>query len=989
MPDSPGLPKLAAPRERSVSLAPIERSGSIRGVLSPSSPSPRAPQPTEGIQEDGELLVLSGGATAKLILSKPSSGKPRLQWSLEGDIHTGIPPGMLQQWEQMPEPATTSTAPQPPEPPEPAETPDLDSEDEAIESSCFSLYDQQILEIKEARVKQRQLQKAGSYACEEHLQQIRSREGDLLRLVDKLKFSSRMAMDKTRLYHASKSCALQTQLHQLRAEKLELERTANAWAFPQDGDQSDEDVSSDTQLRARVQHAEASRRQLLAEQTMGRVVAGKTIQTLQRTASMRESQLMAMSHETELDSNQRYMAMEAKYKVQVGNLEEELRAAARAHEADKKLLDAMKTDGEAGVWEAIEQLRERELSRVEEAKAVGIAREIEMHQVVETARAQMSGSVKDLQQTAELNASRLQQELRELQIKNDEITLQFGKDRSHMEGLIKLETKKAAAAEHMIWKTRKAMSSKDPQAALLDQLLEVNKRADELVADAAKLSEAKELELMRRLTNTETEVSNAKWRVESLEKDNARLLVLIDVHKAQAEGGTGVSQEGTDFLQVLEDQRHELAQAQERITQLMGDVRRTRYEAASEGGEGALPSRIQALEATVNEVTSKNKLLKQEVAELKMELAEADGITSPHSPPAEAPTQTKPKEGAELDQLLMADFGGDHLTAARAFYKEARLLEDQVALLMHERRQLTKDYRNAKLEVEKVKKAMAKKSQKTKGKEEEVPVKEPEPVVEAPKGVLVDEEEYAEQQRKWKECVDLIAELDKGRYKGNAESGELAAAVQEIWQGKATANMRVEESLLNQAELNAQIRAAELKYETLEVELQRAARLRAEKQAEVRLATEKLRAQIEVTKDLQAQQKASAVREHNLNDKIDSQQVKIDSLQNLVETHKEQTEARLAEIVGASNSACELARNKANLNEKLLDRTSELEHLVEDLEEQLRKAHQTEGHDEQPFIRRMDATAKGTKGRKARAEWLVNPGAAPRGHHPGANKSGL
>ena len=61
-------------------------------------------------------------------------------------------------------------------------------------------------------------------------------------------------------------------------------------------------------------------------------------------------------------------------------------------------------------------------------------------------------------------------------------------------------------------------------------------------------------------------------------------------------------------------------------------------------------------------------------------------------------------------------------------------------------------------------------------------------------GVRVDDERY----KLWQECIELVGELESGRWKHYADSGELAKPFKELWQSWATSKMRVEEALLNQ-----------------------------------------------------------------------------------------------------------------------------------------------------------------------------------------------
>ena len=109
-PSGDPLPKLKSGRSNSIPAADLRRT---RTPLSPSGSRleslDRGASP--GVQEDGDLLVLRGPANAKLIISKPGSGKPQLRWSFDGAVGAELKPGALLAW-QHDESATVGSSSQ-------------------------------------------------------------------------------------------------------------------------------------------------------------------------------------------------------------------------------------------------------------------------------------------------------------------------------------------------------------------------------------------------------------------------------------------------------------------------------------------------------------------------------------------------------------------------------------------------------------------------------------------------------------------------------------------------------------------------------------------------------------------------------------------------------------------------------------------------------------------------------------------------------------
>merc|ERR1711865_262736 len=261
----------------------------------------------------------------------------------------------------------------------------------------------------------------------------------------------------------------------------------------------------------------------------------------------------------------------------------------------------------------------------------------------------------------------------------------------------------------------------------------------------------------------------------------------------------------------------------------------------------------------------------------------------------------------------------------------------------------------------------------------------------------------SEREAQWNEWVKCIVELGNESWSEYASRGEIKIVIRELWNSCQTMKRRMDGALDSEAILQGSLAQAKDSLDSAGRELKGATRQLADKQAETRMIQQKMRSLQDLVKELQAQHDQDIVKMNLLNDQVDNHKMKSESLQRLVDRHEKATEERLQELVGGHNDACELARSKASLNEKLLDRTAELEKLVEELELQLRKAQQTHPQEE-PLEARLNLVArlsKSPKRRKPRADWLgggIPPGQremrVPRGMaetfatHPGLGGPG-
>ena len=75
------------------------------------------------------------------------------------------------------------------------------------------------------------------------------------------------------------------------------------------------------------------------------------------------------------------------------------------------------------------------------------------------------------------------QRMREVKLAHDETTQQFNNDRERLEQLLGLEVKKVAAAELSLRRVTAALSSDDPQAALIKQIQDSAAAADDAIAE--------------------------------------------------------------------------------------------------------------------------------------------------------------------------------------------------------------------------------------------------------------------------------------------------------------------------------------------------------------------------------------------------------------------------------------------------------------------------------------------------------------------------
>jgi len=1015
-PNGDPLPKLKSDRSNSIPAADLRRTRTpLSGTRLESLDRCASP----GVQEDGDLLVLRGPANAKLIISKPGSGKPQLQWSFDGAVDAELKPGALLAW-QNDEPATVGSSSQ-----APASTAEADEECDAI-MLALDMHERTVLDVREEHFQSRQKRLNKSCDTAQLLRDSAEREGKLLRLVASMRDNAKGGVTRMRAYYENKVNSLQHRLDHALKENETMSRSLDAASSqPTDKQQSSNSSTktlvTDHDLLARVNDAEGAQAALVSELMMVRAEATVTRQKMLDDASAQEARLMGLAHESAIRGSAQLQVAEIEHKEKINSLMHELTLAQAAGSKEVP-------------------------GSEQEAKELCVSQHYELMQEIWKGH---EHSVHDIRRAAEAQEALLRKELLETRLAKEELCNQFMIDRKNLEAQLRTETHRAANAASELEKILAALDAANPKAVLLHEMQEMRSHAIDHIAQAQLTCLTQQNTLTRSLSVVEQGASDALWKSSATERENGRLATIIDLLKRRLESKiSDPSSEGTDLTRVIEDHRKETEENQARIHQLTAEVRKLRQDLLNKEIDEAEQSQINQLQTQVATLTAQITMLQQQLAggstaqrDESLDQEHADELQALQSQIVDLKAEIEKLLGelaackaqvvqlkkelanagpaVEQDPAELAEAVGE---AADEVERIRQLLKnstgEEALKLMDKLKEAESEFAEALMRELECEVLQLREQLKKQGGDKGIVVREQ--LVSAELKLVECRERLglpfavhaacqtegvneAERERQWAECVDYIGSLGNESWAEYASSGELTIVVRELWRSCQTMKTRMDKALHNQEELDVALAATSLELESAHRESGAATRQLSEKQADVRMMQQKLRLAQDLNKELQNQHQEDLMLLNALNDEIDNHKMKSESLQRLVDRHEKATEERLQELVGGHNDACELARSKASLNEKLLDRTAELEKLVEELELQLRKAQQTHPQEE-PLEARLNLVArlsKSPKRRKPRADWLgggIPPGQremrVPRGMaetfatHPGLGGPG-